>query len=169
MSTAERKFAARLGSMILSMSLAAAVLAAVRTLLEIAVSQTYSGFGPMRPMVELLHVVVVFSCALLIIEGVATVAGQVGPSLVRLASAGTVCALGASEPLFRRVIHPAFGIQVSELVFIMLAIFSAATIRCWVRGAQQVAQVDSRGVPREKRNFPRGSHLAWRWALRGIA
>jgi hypothetical protein len=124
-----RGYAARTCIMILAMGLAVFLLAGIRTVLEF-ISPTYSGFGPWRPMVEGLTVILVFACILLVLEAVATLIPRFRfISKICLTMAGFICALGAAEPLITRIFHSNFNFNSLELLVIIAAVIGAASIR----------------------------------------
>ncbi|QTD45776.1 hypothetical protein [Ottowia testudinis] len=122
-------FVGRAATMVLSMVTASFFLASLRFVLEL-VSPSYSAFGPTRPFLELILVVLIFSGFLCAIEIVATALhlGYTGYR-PRLVSAGAICALGASGSLIDRVAHPVFGCSVPELLVIGAAVLGTFIVR----------------------------------------
>ena len=126
-----RGYVGRAGTMISAMVVVSILLAVILVGLEL-VSPTYSGFGPLRPMVEATTVVLVLSCVMLLIEAIATLLpwGKSAPR-AQLIVAGAVCALGASQPLIGRVSYPIFGSVPPELLVVSAAIVCAGVLRCY--------------------------------------
>ena len=126
-----REYFTRVGTMILSLVLVLVVLAAIRTYLEY-IFPSYSGFGPWRPFVELVALIIILSGVLLLIELFATTLTRLNSvSRFGLFGVGATCALGASQPLLGPIMNKTIGAAPSEWLVMTIAVVSAIILRCY--------------------------------------